>query len=90
LLLLRGPARQWLHARSPERASSSLELADLCERDPVAGHLHHLHQAFGLVLVELGQAGLGEGDELLARADDAECASWRGLMARVRFLAGED
>jgi hypothetical protein len=90
LLKLRGPARQWLHGGSPQMASASLELADLCERDPVAGRLAQLHQALGLVLVSLGEAGLGEADELLVRADTAECASWRGLMARVRLLAGED
>jgi hypothetical protein len=90
LLRLRGRARLWLHGGDHGTPSHSLELLDLAERDPVAGRLHDLHLRLGRVTVFLvGEAGLAEGGELVARADDAECQAWAALMARVKFLAGE-
>jgi hypothetical protein len=91
LLRLRGRARLWLHGGHPESVSSGLELLELSEFDQPAGRLHDLHVRLGHVTVALtGEAGLDEGHELVVRADDLECRAWSGLMARVRFLAGED
>jgi hypothetical protein len=94
LLFLRGSAREFLLGgrHDPEVPSRSLELELLCERDPFAGRLHTLHQQLVVVVVSLtGEAGLDYDHDLVVRADDAECKAWRGLMARIRYLAdGEE
>jgi hypothetical protein len=90
LLRLRGRARMWLHGGDPESVSRGLELLELTEFDQPAGRLHDLHVRLVRATAALtGEAGLDPGHELVVRADDAECAAWRALMARVKFLAGE-